>query len=227
MASLDASPGVDRAPRWRDVLPVAAAVAAYAVPFGALAVETGLGLAGALAMSALVYAGGSQFAFLGVLTAGGTPLAAAASGLALNSRLSGFAVALGDVLRGERGLRRLAAVHLVTDETVAFTAATPSAHRRSMFWRSAAATFGPWMAGTTVGALAGAVVGDPEAFGLDVAFPAAFAALLVPLLADRVTRVAAALGATVALAATPLLPPGLPILAALGVPLVVAATGRR
>ncbi len=70
------------------------AVGAYAVPFGVLAVETGPSPLVAIAMSALIYAGGSQFAFVGVLAAGGGGIAAAATGLALNSRLAGFGLAL-------------------------------------------------------------------------------------------------------------------------------------
>jgi predicted branched-subunit amino acid permease len=73
---------------------------------------------------------------------------------------------------------------------------------------------------TTLGALAGDLLGDPERLGLDAAFPALFLALLVPQLRNR-TAVAAALGgAAVALALVPVAPAGVPIVAAAAVCLI-------
>jgi branched chain amino acid efflux pump len=59
------------------------------------------------------------------------------------------------------------------------------------------------------------VITDTDAFGLDAAFPAVLLALVLPALRDRSTRKAAAIGVLVALAATPFLPAGLPVLFAL------------
>ena len=50
---------------------------------------------------------------------------------------------------------------------------------------------------------------------LDAAFPAGLLALLMPSLRDRDTRLVALLGAAVAVALTPILPAGLPVLCAL------------
>jgi predicted branched-subunit amino acid permease len=52
-------------------------------------------------------------------------------------------------------------------------------------------------------------------FGLDAAFPTVLLALVLPSLADRGTRNAALAGAVIAVAATPFLPAGLPVLLAL------------
>jgi predicted branched-subunit amino acid permease len=71
-----------------------------------------------------------------------------------------------------------------------------------------------WIAGTAVGALGGEVLADPEALGLDAAFPALFLALLVPQVRDRRTLAAAVAGAAIALALTPFAPAGVPIIAA-------------
>src|SRR3546814_16415108 len=67
--------------------------------------------------------------------------------------------------------------------------------------------------GTLVGALAGGAI-DPETFGLDVAFPAAFVAMVWPQLRTRRGALAAGLGAAICLALTPLTPVGVPILCA-------------
>ena len=63
-------------------------------------------------------------------------------------------------------------------------------------------------------AVAGGAIGDPEAWGLDAAFPAGYVALVVPHLRDRAGRVAAAAGAAISLVLIPLAPAGLPIVAA-------------
>jgi predicted branched-subunit amino acid permease len=71
-----------------------------------------------------------------------------------------------------------------------------------------------WTAGTTAGVIGGGALGDPSDYGLDAMFPALFLALVVGQLDSRRARVAAVTGALIALALTPLLPPGLPIVAA-------------
>jgi predicted branched-subunit amino acid permease len=75
--------------------------------------------------------------------------------------------------------------------------------------------FGCWNLGTIAGVLAGQAIGDPNTFGLDAAFPAALLALVLPSLRDAATVRPALLGAAIALAATPFLPAGLPLLLAL------------
>ena len=73
-----------------------------------------------------------------------------------------------------------------------------------------------------------AALGDPGTLGLDAAIPAAFIALLWPRLVDRTMWAVAAAGAAVALILTPVLRPGLPVLAAALVAVAAAALqGRR
>ena len=64
------------------------------------------------------------------------------------------------------------------------------------------------------GAIAGRAVKDTDALGLDAAFPAVLLALVLPSLRDGANRRPAVIGALLALAATPFLPPGLPVLLA-------------
>jgi predicted branched-subunit amino acid permease len=71
-----------------------------------------------------------------------------------------------------------------------------------------------WVAGTTLGAAAGSLLGDPERLGLDAAFPALFLALLAGQLRGRGAVVAALTGAAIAAALVPLVPPGVPVVAA-------------
>jgi 4-azaleucine resistance transporter AzlC len=200
----------------RDVLAIAMAVAVIGASFGAVTVTSGLPWWLAPALSVLVFAGGAQFLAVGVLAAGGGPIAAVLGALLLNSRLLPYGLAIADTIGSGRVAKFLGS-HLVTDETVAFAIGQPSRERsRAAFWLCGVALFVCWNLGTMAGVLAGRVIGDPDAFGLDAAFPAALLALVLPSLRDAATVRPALLGAAIALATTPFLPPGVPILLALG-----------
>lgn len=200
----------------RDVLAIAAAVAVTGASFGAIAVASGLPWWVPEALSVLVFAGGAQFLAVGVVAAGGGPVAAVLGALLLNARLLPYGLAIADTI-GQGRLARLLGSHLVTDETVAFAVAQPSRERgRAAFWLCGVVLFVAWNVSTLAGVLAGQAIGDPSAFGLDAAFPAALLALVLPSLRERATVLPALLGAAIALAATPFLPPGVPLLLALG-----------
>jgi 4-azaleucine resistance transporter AzlC len=207
----------------RDVAALAAAVAVIGVSFGAIAVASGMSPWLALLMSALVFAGGAQFMAVGVVAAGGSPVAAVLAGLLLNARHLPFGLAVAGVL-GRGWASRLVGSHLMIDESVAFALAQRDPERAAAaYWTSGAALFVSWNTGVLAGALAGQMAGNPDAFGLDAAFPAGLLALLLPSLRDRAPRRAGLSGAAVALATTPLLPAGLPVLAGL---IGVCAAGR-
>ena len=208
----------------RDVGLVCLADGIVGVSFGATAVAGGLPWWVPIAMSLLVFAGGAQFAAVGVVLAGGSPVAAVAAGAVLNTRMFPYGLAVADVTSpsggsggsGGRWWLRLLGAHVVTDESVAFAlrSADP-ARRRTGFWTCGVALFAVWNVAVLLGVLAGAAVKNTAAFGLDATFPAVLLALALPTLADRRTREAAICGAVVAVALTPFLPAGLPVLAGL------------
>ncbi|MFI8926689.1 AzlC family ABC transporter permease [Streptomyces sp. NPDC053474] len=210
----------------RDIALVLLADLVVGVSFGAIAVAGGLPVWVPVTMSLFVYAGSAQFSAVAVLTSGGGPAAAAATGLLLNTRTAAFSLAVADSL-GRSWAARLVGAHLVTDETAAFVLAQPDARRRrAAFWISGIGLFVAWNASVVAGALAGSALGDTARFGLDAAFPAVLVALVLPVLrdADGGARRAAALGAVLAVAAAPVLPAGLPVLLAL---LGLLAVGHR
>jgi predicted branched-subunit amino acid permease len=209
----------------RDVALVCLADALVGAAFGATAVAGGLPWWVPVAMSLLVFAGGSQIAAVGVVLAGGSPLAAVAAGAVLNTRLLPYGLAVADVVgppstarpAAGRWWTRLVGAQLVTDESVAFALrqADP-ARRRAAFWTCGVALFVAWNVAVALGVLAGSVIKNTNALGLDATFPAVLIALALPALADLRTRTAAGTGAVIAVALTPVLPAGLPVLAALG-----------
>ena len=69
-----------------------------------------------------------------------------------------------------------------------------------------------WVGGTVVGTVVGDLF-DPEAIGLDAAFPALFLALLAPYLRRRRALVVALAAAAITLVLLPVAPPGVPIVA--------------
>jgi 4-azaleucine resistance transporter AzlC len=196
------------------------------VSFGAIAVAGGLPVWVPVVMSLVVYAGSAQFSAVGILLAGGGPLAAAATGLLLNTRTAAFSLAVADVL-GQGRAAPLLGAHLVTDETVAFALAqSDPARRRTAFWVSGLGLFAVWNAGVLCGALAGSALGDTGTYGLDAAFPAVLVALVLPALrTDAAVRRSALPGAALALAVTPSVPAGVPVLLALA-GLVLHGKGR-
>ena len=199
----------------RDIALVCLADAAVGASFGAITVSGGLHPWVPVTMSVLIFAGGAQFAAAGVVLAGGSPAAAVLAGLVLNARLLPYGFAIADVA-GDKWWTRLLGAQLITDESVAFTLRQHGRQRRrATFWTCGLALFLCWNAAVVLGALAGAVMHNTGAFGLDTAFPTVLLALVLPSLADRGSRHAALLGAVIAVVATPFLPAGLPVLLAL------------
>jgi predicted branched-subunit amino acid permease len=199
----------------RKALSVGVATGAYGVSFGALAVAAGLDVWQACAMSLLMFTGGSQFAFVGIIGTGlsAAPAAIAASSL-LGVRNSLYALELTQLL-GLRGWRRPAAAHLTIDESTA-VAVTQEDLRSSRvgFWVTGVTIFLLWNLTTLVGALLGNALGDPRAWGLDGAACAAFVGLLWPRLRSRDAVAMAVVAGVVAVVLSPALPPGLPVLVA-------------
>jgi 4-azaleucine resistance transporter AzlC len=193
---------------------IAVAAGLIGASFGVFARASGVDPWLACAMSLLVFAGGAQFLVVGLIAGGAAPLAAVAAALVLNARHLPFALSLSKVLRGSFTRRALSS-HLMVDESTAFALAqpTPELGRRA-FLTMGIALFIAWNIGTAVGAFAAGAIGDPAALGIDAAFPAGLLAMLAPQLRRREARAAAAGGAALALAATPLLPAGAPILIA-------------
>lgn len=198
----------------RDVAALALAAFVIGVSFGAIAIATGLPAWLVAAMSVLVFAGGAQFLAVGLLAAG-SPAGALLGGLLLNARHLPFGLAVADAI-GRRWPARLLGSHLLIDESVAFAMAQADpARRRAAYWLSGAALFVMWNLGAGLGVLLGGTVADPDAFGLDAAFPAGLLALLGPSLRDPQTRRVAAVGAVIAVLTVPVLPAGVPVLLAL------------
>ena len=166
---------------------VALATSAYGISFGALAVASGLDVWQTCVLSLLMFTGGSQFAFAGVIGAGG--IAAAPAAIASASLLGVRNIAYGIRMSPVIGARSLAsrgrrAVHdRRVDGGLARPAITARPARRIL--GDGHRHLHRLEPVDLAGALLGDVLGDPRAYGLDAAAAAAFLALLWPRLRHR------------------------------------------
>ncbi len=201
-------------PAVRIGLSIAVATGLYGVSFGALGVASGLTVWQTIALSLLMFTGGSQFAFIGVVSGGGTGAAAFGAAALLGVRNAVYGMQMNRMLR-LRGWRRFVGAQITIDESTATAAGQIEAdEQRRGFWTAGLGIYVLWNVFTAIGALLGDALGDPRRWGLDGAAVAAFLGLLWPRLRAREPVALAIVCALVTVLVVPLTPPGVPILVA-------------
>jgi predicted branched-subunit amino acid permease len=215
-----------RAAILRNAVGIGIATGAYALSFGAVSTAAGLSVLQTCALSLLLFSGASQYALVGVLGPGGSPLAAAGTALLLGSRNALYGLRLASLLR-VRGPRKLVAAQLVIDESTAMSLGRDTDRgNRLGLWATGISVYVLWNLGTLIGAVGAHALSNPRTVGLDAAAPAAFLALLAPRVRTRSTLSIAVLAAAVAMAGVPFLPIGGPVLIAALVAIVAGAVSR-
>ena len=117
----------------RDIAVTCLAILFIGLSYGATAVASGFPLWVPAAQSVLVLAGASEFLFIGIVAAGGSPFAAALAGLLVNARHLPYGLALPEVTG--RGWRRMVGTHVMNDESVVFALAQDDLPRkRAAYW---------------------------------------------------------------------------------------------
>ncbi len=171
----------------RDSLPLALSAFAYAIGFGVLARTAGLTVPETSLMSALVFAGASQFAALPLLSAAAAPATIIATTAAINLRHLLMGVSLTRALRGVSRPLLAAVAFGLSDETYALVIGRAQRQPLSPAYilGSFLALYVGWNAGTVLGAGLGALIGPPERYGLDFAVTAVFIALLTFFIEGR------------------------------------------
>jgi 4-azaleucine resistance transporter AzlC len=188
---------------WLGVIP-------FALAYAVTARSAGLSLLQTQALSALVFAGSAQLSAVGLFAAGAAGLEIVLTTLLLNVRHALYGLSLGREFHLTRRERPVAAFFL-TDES--FGAVSGARERSFPFLLGAELSlFTMWNLATFGGFLLGAAIPDPERLGVDLIFPLAFLALLVPLVRTRVELVVALASGALAFGLGRVLPGGLPIL---------------
>jgi 4-azaleucine resistance transporter AzlC len=183
----------------RTVSPVMLGVVPFGLVAGAAAVQVGLPVSGAVALSVVVFAGASQLAALELLGQAAPAVVVVLTALVINARMVMYSASIAPHLEDEPlGWRALSA-YLLTDQAYALSVtrfAEDDVPRRWFYLGTAVPLWVVWQVCTVAGALAGASI--PDGIPLSFAVPLTFLALLVPAVEDRSTAAAAVAGGTVA-----------------------------
>lgn len=194
------------------LLPLWAGAIPAGIAYGVAARSAGLGPAESQLMSVVVFSAAGQIGAVALLAAGAPAPLLIGTVLALNAQL----LLLGLAVARELGLswrQRLLAACLLTDGAYGVAAALRPLRLPTLLG-AGARMFLAWNLGTALGALLGAAIPDPRALGLDLVAPLCFLAVLVPLLRDRPTLVAALVAGAAALLLTCVVPGGVAVLGA-------------
>jgi 4-azaleucine resistance transporter AzlC len=162
------------------ILPLTIAVVPIGLVFGAVAATKGLSPLEAMLMSALVFAGGSQFVAMDIWTHPASIAAVGAAALLVNIRhvLMGAPISRHMVAFSSR--QKVMSMLFLADEIWAVAEFRAREHRLTPAWFFAAALpfYMVWVLSGLTGAILGAMVGDPAVIAMDFVFPAVFVILI-------------------------------------------------
>ena len=206
----------------RDSLAVAIPVGTYGAAFGAASIAAGFSIIQTCLLSLLLFSGASQFAVVGVMGAGGSAISAIATGSLLGFRNGLYGLKMAPILK-LRGMKKVIAAQLTIDESTGVAIGQePRGEEASRygFWATGIGVYVFWNLFTLFGAIGAQAIGNPSAWGLDAAVPAAFLGLVWPRLIDNKSRLVAITAALLALALTPIAPAGVPIIATVAIAVI-------
>lgn len=192
----------------RAILPLVVAVIPIGLVFGAVSATKGLSALEATLMSALVFAGGSQFIAMDIWTHPASWAGVGFAALLVNIRHVLMSASLGTKMQGFSGLRKYAAMLFLADEIWAIAEFRAGVARLTPSWFAGIAMpfYFAWVGSTLIGASLGAFLGDPAAIGLDFAFPAVFVVLAMGFWKGRETGSVLAASALAAVLVHQLIP---------------------
>jgi len=206
----------------RDSLAVAIPVGTYGAAFGAASIAAGFSILQTCLLSLLLFSGASQFAVVGVMGAGGSAISAIATGSLLGFRNGLYGLKMAPILK-LRGIKKVIAAQLTIDESTGVAIGQePRGEEASRygFWATGIGVYVFWNLFTLFGAIGAQAIGNPSAWGLDAAVPAAFLGLVWPRLINNKSRLVAITAALLALALTPIAPAGVPIIATVAIAVI-------
>lgn len=186
----------------RQAAPIVLGYLPVGFAYGVLALKSGLSPTNTVLMSLLVFAGSAQLIAVGLLAAGASPMALAATTFVVNLRHLLMSASLAPHLKGWGPGRLSWFGFQLTDETFALHSL-----RFARGERNPAETFSinaiaqaAWVGGTLVGVVASQAVADVRPWGLDFALPAMFVALVVAQVKGAVHVLVAVVAAVCAVA---------------------------
>lgn len=193
----------------RDIFPLVVGAIPFGIIFGTLAISSGLSAGGALAMSALVFAGSSQFIAVGMMATGTGWLLIVLTAFVVNLRHLLYAVSLLPHIKALPQRWKVPLAFLLTDEAFAVVIRRYESQDRSPFkhgyYLGAALTmYINWLLCTLLGVTAGRLIPNATEWGLDFAMSVTFIGIVIPYLKTRPMLVAVIAAGLVAVMANPL-----------------------
>ncbi|AEG58692.1 AzlC family ABC transporter permease [Desulforamulus ruminis] len=168
-----------------EALPLAVAIAAYGLSYGVLAMQAHFSMMSCVAMSLLVFSGSVQMVAVAMLTAGASLASVLVTSVLLNLRNLLYGAALAEGIAPAKKWRWLLSFGVSDEPFVLGSSRFKKYGPDPLYFGAVTGTFYiAWALSSLVGSLIGNQV-DPQKWGLDLAFPVTFAALLVPGLKEK------------------------------------------
>ena len=178
-----------------EALPLAIAIATYGISYGVLATQAKLAIPVTVLMSVLVFSGSVQMVVVAMLSVGASLVSILFTTVLLNLRNLLYGAALAEGILPAKKWRWLLAYGVSDEPFVLGSARFKKYGPDPLYFGVITGTFYlAWVLSTLIGTLIGNQV-DPQKWGLDLAFPITFVALLIPSLKGK-PIVATALTAT-------------------------------
>jgi len=168
-----------------EALPLAIAIAAYGLSYGVLATQANFSLIDTVAMSLLVFSGSIQMVAVAMLSTDASLASIFSTSILLNLRNLLYGAALTEGLSTANKWRWLLAFGVSDEPFVLGISRFKKYGPDPLYFGIVTGTFYvAWALSSLAGALIGNQI-DPQKWGLDLAFPITFTALLIPSLKEK------------------------------------------
>ena len=183
----------------KQAIPIVLGIVPTGMAYGILAQQTGLGFWTTLGMSLFVFAGASQFMAVSMMHNAVAPGAIIGATFMVNFRYVLMSAAIAPHLNNWKMWRRALFGGMLTDETFILHSLNFSSGVIDFVSAVAlnSSLYFSWAASNIVGYNLGAMIANPEVWGLDFALPAMFVGLLMSACKDKMGAVAAIVGGVI------------------------------
>ena len=190
-----------------ETIPLLIGIAPFGMIYGVLAVKAGFPPAAAQAMSAILFAGSSQFMIVNLVAAGSPWLVVVLTAVVVNLRHALYSASLAPFLKHLPAGWKAVLAYVLVDEAYAvgihhYEREGSAGHQHWFLLGSGLAVWVCWQASTALGIFLGAQI--PAAWSLDFTLALTFIAIVVPGLKNRPLLLSAVTAAVTTVVAHPL-----------------------
>ncbi|MBD1910757.1 AzlC family ABC transporter permease [Leptolyngbya sp. PL-A3] len=174
----------------RDIIPLVVGAIPFGIIFGTLALSSGVSVAGAIALSAVVFAGSSQFIAIGMVAAGTAWPLIVLTTFVVNLRHLLYSMSLVPHVKHLPQHWKLAMGFWLTDEAFAIAIRRYETNQRNplahwYYLGAALLMYVNWQVWTCIGIAVGQRIPNAANWGLDFAMSVTFIGMIIPYLKTR------------------------------------------